>query len=182
MRRMRIGIPSRAALILCGAAAVLVSRLFSLLQELQIRSSIAAGHWHLFSIAFSFAGVLSIIIALLPNRWAQVACNVTPQSRGSAVPMRMLGCFALASYLLTLGLDFAPQGWIPGPQLVYAVCPSCIASITVDASLGTVLLILAPLSAAAYGAVGASLAYIFLGVRNRMPNAAGRGLTVPPST
>jgi hypothetical protein len=171
---MRIGIASRTALIVCGVAAVIVSRLFSLLLQLQKQGFSAPGHWRFFSIAFLLPGFLCIVIALLPNGWAEAVCNVSPLSRGSAMPMRILGCCAIASYLLILGLDFAPPAWIPNTQVVYTVCPSCIASLTVDSSHGTVLLLLAPLSAAAYGALGAFIGYLFLVIRNRMPNVAAR--------
>ena len=69
------------------------------------------------------------------------------------------------SYLLPAGFYFAPHGWHPSPQLVFSVCPACALTITVDPSLGTFLLLLAPLNAAVYGSLGAALGYVLVILR-----------------
>ena len=77
----------------------------------------------------------------------------------------MLAGFAVVSYLVIVGLHFAPHIWRPSPQLVFSVCPACALTITVDPSIGGALLFLAPLSAAVYGSIGAVLGYVSVVIR-----------------
>ena len=62
--------------------------------------------------------------------------------------------FAANSYgVVALLALLHPSTRLP-PVAVYSVCPSCVLTITVDPSLASSLLVLAPLSAAVYGSVG----------------------------
>ena len=79
----------------------------------------------------------------------------------------MLGGFAGFSYLLTVALHFVPPSWHPAAQLVYLLCPACVLTITVDPSLATVLLVLAPLNAAVYASLGTVFGCFVLAVRDR---------------
>lgn len=72
--------------------------------------------------------------------------------------------FALAGYLVAVGLFFAPLSWRFPPTLVYAICPPALLAITVDLSFPTVALILAPMNALVYGVVGLVIGVIVLGV------------------
>ena len=154
-----IGIPSRLAFLVCGLISVLVSRVFWALQGFIPAPN---ARWSLFSAALMVVGGFDVVIALLPGSWVEKVRKISP----SSVPLKMLGGFAVLSYLSTVvALNFAPLSWLPSPQLVYTVCPACVLTITVDPSLWTVLLLLAPLNAAVYGSLGAALGYILIALR-----------------
>jgi len=125
--------------------------------------------WTVFSAVLAVVGGLAAIIALLPSSWLDRACKIGPDTQDrSFVPIKFLGGFAGLSYLLIVGLDFAPLTWHPAAQVVYLLCPACVLTVTVDPSFRAVLFGLAPLTAAAYGSLGAVLGYLFLAVRNRL--------------
>ena len=163
MANSLIGIPSRLAFFVCGLISVSVSRVFWALQGLNPAPN---GRWSLFSAALMVVGGFDVVIALLPSSWVENVCKVKRgEQRRSSAPLKMLGGFAVFFYLLTVALNFAPHSWHPSPQLVYAACPACVLTITVDPSLGTVLLLLAPLNAAVYGSLGAALGYVLFVLR-----------------
>jgi hypothetical protein len=156
-----IGIPSRLAFALCGLVSVLLGRMYVALGGLYSASS---GRWSLFSAALMAVGGLAVFIALLPDSWAKKAFKVEPDKSTSS-PVKMLAGFAIISYFVVVGLSLAPRSWHPGPQFVFSLCPACALAITVDPSLATVLLFLAPLSAAVYGSLGGVLGYISVLIR-----------------
>jgi len=124
--------------------------------------------WLLFAVALALIGSLASVIALLPSPWLERVCySGAATEHRSSIPVKMLAGFAVFSYLLTVGLDFAPLNWHLSANMIYSVCPSCVLTITVDPSFVAGALVLAPLSAAVYGALGALLGYSFLAVRNR---------------
>ena len=158
-----IGIPSRYAFLVCGLLSLALSRMY-----LALRSLDPASHasWSLFSTALMTVGGFAVFIKLLPGSWVEKACKIEP-GNPSLLPIEMLAGFAVVSYLVIVGLFFASLTWRPSPEVVFAVCPACALTITVDHSLGTVLLGLAPLSAAVYGSLGAVLGYLSVVLRER---------------
>lgn len=151
-----IGIPSRVAFCVCGLISVLLSRMYIALRGLDPAPH---GTWSLFSAVLMVVGVSTVLIALLPGSWVQRARKME-LGKPSSFPIKMLAGFAVVSYLVVVGLSFAPLSWHASPQFVFSVCPACALTITVDPSFGAVLSILAPLSAAVYGSLGAVLGYI----------------------
>lgn len=134
----------------------------------------AASHsWNVIAAAWIVIGGVSVIIAVLPDLWIDAACKVVAERPVSSLPIKLFGGFAVFSYLLTAGLDFAPLGLRPTPQLVYTLCPACTLSVTVDPSLSTVLLLLAPLDAAVYGALGAVVGYVLLALHKCVRRSVG---------
>jgi uncharacterized membrane protein YidH (DUF202 family) len=156
-----IGIPSRVAFFVCGLISAALSRMYIALRGLDPASH---GSWALFSAALMVVGASAVLIALLPASWVQKARKIE-LGKPSSLPIKMLAGFAAVSYLVVVGLSFAPHSWHPSPQFVFSVCPACALTITVDPSLGTVLIGLAPLSAAVYGSLGAVLGYISVVLR-----------------
>jgi hypothetical protein len=150
-----IGILSRLALAVCGLISLLLSRMYVALRGFD---SASRGSWSLFSVALITVGVLAVFIALLPGSWVRKAFKIEP-AKSTSVPLKMLAGFAVVSYLVIVGLFFAPHSWHPSSQFVFFLSPACALTITVDPSLGTVLLGLAPLSAAVYGSLGGVLGY-----------------------
>jgi hypothetical protein len=104
-----IGIPSRLAFFVCGMISLMMSTVYRALQGL-VPS--VQGQWSVFTAALMVAGGFGMIIALLPSSWVEKACRIGPDDhRLLAVPTKMLAGFAAFSYLLTVGLDFAPRSW-----------------------------------------------------------------------
>ena len=161
MARSLIGIPSRFASLVCGLISLVLSRMYLALQGID---PLSHRSWSLFSAALMVIGGLAIFIALLPGSWVENAFKIEPDKH-SLVPIKMLAGFAVVSYLVILGLFLAPRGWHLSPRFVFSVCPACAMTITEDPSLGTILLGLAPLSAAAYGSLGAVLGYVSMVLR-----------------
>jgi hypothetical protein len=156
----------RLALFVCGVISLLLGRAFRMIQGVMPDANV---NWSLFSITLTLVGGLIVVIALLPISWVKRVYNsVSGRESDSSMPIKLLGGFALFSYLLTVGLNFAPRSWHLTPQLVYLACPACVLTVTVDPSLGAVISMLAPLNAAVYGSLGALLGYFFLAVRNRI--------------
>jgi len=124
------------------------------------------GSWSLFSAVLMVVGVSAILIALLPAAWVQKTRKMEP-GEPLSLPIKMLAGFAVVSYLVIVGLSVAPHSWHSSPQFVFSICPACALTITVDPSFGTVLLVLAPFSAAVYGSLGGVFGYISVVLRKR---------------
>jgi hypothetical protein len=90
----------------------------------------------------------------------RLAVKTRPMPR-SSTPVKLLAWFAVCSYLWTVLLYFAPHTWHPAPLLVFLLCPACLLTVTVDPSLLTVVVLLAPINALVYGLVGLALGKIF---------------------
>jgi hypothetical protein len=157
-----VGIFSRVAFFICGTVALLIGRFYRALEGLGPSLPV---RWSQFSTFWTVLGGLGVIVALVPRSWIERICGAAPGQRLSSLPIKMLAGFAAFSYLLTAGLDFAPHGWHPNPQLVFVLCPSCALAMTVDPSLASVLLLLAPLNAAVYGSVGTVAGYLYVILR-----------------
>jgi len=152
MRRYLSAILSRLAFLVCGLISVLLSNAFRVLQRFDPD---VQRRWHIFSGALIVIGLCSAALAVLPTSLiGAIRKSASDDQNISLVPIKMLGVFAACSYLFTAGLYFAPQVWRLSPPLVFSLCPACVLTVTVDASLATVLLMLAPLSAAVYGHLG----------------------------
>ena len=119
------------------------------------------GSWSVFSAILMVVGGLALLMAVLPGSWIPKALRVE-STEHSWVPIKMMGAFAAASYLAIVGLSLGSHSWRPSPEYVFSVCPACALTITVDPSLSTILLFLAPFSAAAYGALGGELGYLYV--------------------
>ena len=62
---------------------------------------------------------------------------------------------AACAYLWTLALGLVPPSRVNIPvPLVFVLCPACIFTPTVDPSLSTVAILLAPMNAFVYGLLG----------------------------
>ena len=83
--------------------------------------------WSLFSTALLLVGGLIVVIALLPSSWIEKACSTGPLTEDhSSIPIKLLAGFAVFSYLLTVGFDFAPSPGIqPRSRFIGRVPPVC---------------------------------------------------------
>jgi hypothetical protein len=152
------GAAARLLLLLCGVAAVRISAVCRSLRRFFPNNH---GSWLALSLVLLLAGGVSLIAAVTPRRWIVRMRGPDPKSDFSdKLTIRLLLGFAAFSYLLVAGPTFAgPSLEIP-PGVLYAACPACALTITVDPSLASVLLVLAPVNAAVYGAIGATIGVV----------------------
>jgi len=122
--------------------------------------------WYLLPAALTAIGGFAVAVALLPGSWVERVCKIgTDNQRLSSVPIKMLGGFAVFSYLLTVGLYFASFTRHPSPWLVFSVCPACALMYTTGTSLGTVSWLVAPVDAAVYGSLGVAFGFLLVVLR-----------------
>ena len=68
--------------------------------------------------------------------------------------LKVLGISSAAGYAVAMALYIAPARWGLPPMLVFSLCPSALASFTVDPSASSVAFVLAPINAAIYAVAG----------------------------
>jgi hypothetical protein len=160
-------IAARFAFLLCGAVAV---RMSAICRSLRTLFPDASGQWLTLSIALLTVGGVSLIAAIIPLKWIVKMRGADLDNEFQRkLPIRMLLGSAAFSYLSIVGLTLAGPALSLPPGIVYALCPACALTTTVDPSLSSVLLILAPVNAAVYGAIGATIAFALVAIRR--PNS-----------
>lgn len=158
---------SRFAFFVCGLITFGVGRVHA---DLIRHNLLMTGLGNPEAVVLVVAAILAILIALVPSSWIGKTSNIDPTNqRRSSIPIKMLGGFGALAYVMVAGLVLIPPNGHAAldPALVFLICPACVLTVTADPSLGTVLLFLAPLNAAVYGAFGGILGYVVLAIRNR---------------
>ncbi|MGA9977655.1 MAG: hypothetical protein WBQ08_03275 [Candidatus Sulfotelmatobacter sp.] len=160
-----IRIISRILFFLCGGTSLFTGVPYVLLQG----SDMPVHHaWFLFPVALGVVGVLSLTVAVLPRSWIAKACKrERDDAQLFSAPLKLLGVFAAISYLLALLAYFAPHSWDLNPTLMLSLCPMYFLKLTIDPSLVSVFFMLAPMNAAAYGALGVTLGCAWLAFGRR---------------
>jgi hypothetical protein len=124
--------------------------------------------WFLFPVALGVVGLFSVTIAVLPRSWIAKACKRDRDDRQLFLtPLKWLGVFAGIAYLVALLGYLAPHSWDLNPTLMLSLCPMYFVRLAVDPELVTVFFMLAPMNAGAYGALGVTLGYAWLGFGKR---------------
>ena len=127
--------------------------------------------WVIFVVALALVGVFSVTLAVLPRSWIARACKTDRDDEQLFLaPVKLLAGFAAISYLLALVAYLAPHSWNLDPQLMLALCPMYLVKMMFDPSLVATFLLLAPMNAAVYGALGLTLGYAWLALRKRRPS------------
>lgn len=128
--------------------------------------------WFLFPVALGVVGVFSVMVAVLPRAWIAKACKRGRDDEELfSAPLKLLGIFAAIAYLTALLAYLAPHRWDLNPTLMLSLCPMYFVKLSFDPSLVAVFFLLAPMNAAAYGALGVTAGYARLAFRKR---AAGQ--------
>ena len=155
-----IRVSSRLAVIFCGLITVFLSRPYRMLRGFDAYARTRMP-WTAFSAASILIGALAIVLALVPSAWIFKSREIEKRvDAGWSTPIKLLVAFAGCAYLIVVGMYFFPHSWNFTPALAFSVCPACVLTITVDPSFATVVLFLAPLSAAVYGSLGAILGFL----------------------
>jgi hypothetical protein len=127
--------------------------------------------WFLFPVALGVVGVFSVTVAALPRSWIAKGCKRDRDDRDDVqlflTPLKWLGVFAAIAYLLALLAYLAPHSWDLNPTLMLSLCPMYLVKLSFDPSLVAVFFLLAPMNAAAYGALGVTLGYARLAFGKR---------------
>jgi len=169
MARRAVTITARIAFLFCGLISLLTAVPYVLLRGIDLP---VQSEWVIFAIALTLVGVSSATLAVLPRSWIAKACGRERNrdrndGRLFSVPLKVLGRLAAISYLVAVVAYFAPSGWGLNPQLMLSLCPMYFVKMTFDPSPLMIFLLLAPMNAAAYGALGITLGYAWLAFRER---------------
>src|ERR1700722_6796969 len=156
---------SRIVFFLCGGTSLFTGFPYVMLQGTDMPVHRA---WFLFPVALGVVGLFSVTIAVLPRSWIAKACKRDRDDRQLFLtPLKWLGVFAGIAYLGALLGYLAPHRWDLNPTLMLSLCPMYFVRLAVDPELVTVSFMLAPMNAGAYGALGVTLGYVWLGFRKR---------------
>ncbi|MFZ1931614.1 MAG: hypothetical protein WAU50_20905 [Candidatus Sulfotelmatobacter sp.] len=156
---------SRIAFVLSGLISV-----FTSVPYLMLRGSglPAQYEWVIFVAILALVGFSSVTLALLPRSWIAKVCRKHGDDEQLFLaPLKWLGGFAAISYLVALVAYLAPHSWNLNTQLMFSLCPLYFIRMTFDPSLVLTFLLLAPMNAGVYGALGLCLGYAWLAFHKR---------------
>lgn len=150
-------ITARVVFFVCGVASLAVAALFAMLRGSDLPSQ---SEWVIFTVGLGLVGVVNVLSAIFPASWTAKICGVKDKPFLFSLSLRMLALFAVLSYLVTVGLFFTPHEWsLSGSLWTYLLCPVYIIRETLDPPPVELFLILAPIDAALYGAIGSVLGF-----------------------
>jgi len=158
-------ITARIVLLLCGLITLFTGVPYAMMQgeDLPFQSE-----WVIFAGALGLVGGFTVMVSLLPRSWIAKACGKARDEESLlTLPLKLLGGFAAVFYLFALVAFFAPHTWNLDPQLMLFLCPMYLVRMTFDPSPAWVWLILAPMNAAVYGALGVSLGCVWMILHRR---------------
>ena len=141
----------RTAFFVCGLFSILIARMYRVLDMFFPASRHA---WTAIACVLMIVGVINAVAAIAPQPWMRPIFG-SIEKQWLKLPFKMLAGFLVTSNVVVVVLSLLPPGTVVPPVTVYILCPSCVSTITVDPSLTATLLLLAPMSAAAYGSIGA---------------------------
>lgn len=171
-----VNIAARIVFFVSGAVSIAVAAIYGMMQGSDLPSQ---REWILFTVLFGLVGVVNVLAAIFPASWTAKIFRVKDRSSLFSLPFRMFGAFAVVAYLLTVGLFFTPHAWnLSGSLWTYLLCPVYIVRETLDPNSVGLFLILAPIDAAVWGAVGSVAGFVlsplFRTTRASQPHLAER--------
>ena len=161
-----IRVIARILFLICGLVAFVTAVPYAMLRGVDLPRQ---SEWVIFVIALVIVGLVSSAVAVSPRSWLAHAFKTDlDDQRLFASPLQLLSAFAASFYVIAMLAYFAPHSWNLNPQLMFALCPMYFLKLTFDPSNAVVFLLLAPMNAAAYGALGVTLACAGLAFRGRI--------------
>jgi hypothetical protein len=152
MAKRAVNITARVLFFVCGLVSVAVAVLYATMRGSDLPRQ---SEWVIFTVALGVVGAVNVLAAIFPAAWTARVCRVPDKSFLFARPLRMFGGFAVVAYLVTVALFFTPHEWnLSGSLWTYLLCPVYIVRETFDPRAVEIFLILAPIDAAVYGALG----------------------------
>jgi len=150
-------ITARIVFCVCGLVSLLTAAPYAMLQGVGLPYQ---REWVIFVVALGAVGAFSIAVGVMRRNWIAKLCKTDrDDARVYSIPFKLLGGFALISYLLAVFAHFAPQTWNLNPQIMLALCPMYLVKMTFDPSAALVFFLLAPMNAGVYGSLGAMVGY-----------------------
>jgi hypothetical protein len=153
-RSREVGV--RIAFFVCGLVSIQIARTF---RSLDMFFPANRHAWTAFSCTLMIAGIINTFAAIVPSTLMRPIFG-SIERQWIKLPFTMLAGFFVVSYAVVAALSVLHPGTEVSPLTVYALCPSCVSTITVDPSVEASLLLLAPTSAAAYGSIGAVIGLV----------------------
>jgi hypothetical protein len=156
---------SRIAFLLCGLISLFTAVPYAALRGIDLP---VQSEWVVFVVALALVGVFSVGVGLLPRSWLAKACRKDRDDEQLySAPLKLLGIFAVISYLVAVVTFLAPHRWSLDPQLMFSLCPMYFVKMTFDPAPAAIFLLLAPLNAAVYGSLGLTVGYGWLAFGKR---------------
>lgn len=165
MPKRAITITARVAFLFCGLVSLFSAVPYLMLRGIDLP---VQSEWIIFVIVLALFGLCPVTLAVLPRSWVARACRMDrDDDKLFSTPLKVLGGFAAIFYLVAVIAYFAPGRWSLDPQLMLSLCPMYFVKMTFDPSPAMIFLLMAPMNAAVYGALGVTLGYAWLAVRKR---------------
>lgn len=147
-----VNVAARILFFIGGAVSLLLAAIYTMLRGSELPNQ---REWIIFAVGLALAGAVNVLVAIFPASWTARIRRVSEKSSLLSRPFRMFGVFAGLSYFLTVALFFTPHKWNwSGSLWTYLLCPVYIVRETFDPRPIELFLMLAPMNAAVYGAVG----------------------------
>ena len=165
MSTRTLRITSRIVFWICGLTSLLIAYLYVSQQgeDLPVQSE-----WVIFAVALGLVGVVSVVAGIIPRGWTARVCKSDREDRRLfSVPLKLLGVCAAIAYLVACFAYLAPHTWHLNPQVMLALCPMYLVKMIIDPSPVWIFLVLAPMNAAIFGALGLTLGYAGLALRKK---------------
>jgi len=159
-----IRISARVVFLVCGIVSLVTVVPYAMLRgaELPVQSE-----WVIFAGALAIVGIFSVLAGLLPRSWiARVFRADRDDERLFSAPLKLVSAFAVVFYLGAAGAYLAPNRWNLNPQFMLALCPMYLIKMMFDPSPVKIFFLLAPMNAGVFGAVGATLGYVWMAFRS----------------
>lgn len=152
-----VNVAARILFFLSGVVSATVAVLYATMRGSDLPSQ---SEWTIFTVVLGLVGVVNVLVAIFPAQWTARICRIADKSSLFSRPLRLLGVFAVVSYLLTVGFFFTPREWNLGAHLwTYLLSPAYIVRQDLDPSAVELFLILAPIEAALGGAIGSVVGF-----------------------
>jgi hypothetical protein len=156
-------ITARILFFLGGVVSFVFAALYTMLRGSDLPRQ---SDWVIFAVVLSLVGAVNVLAAIFPASWTARICRVPDRSSVFSLPPRMFAGFALVSYVVTVGLFFTPHEWnLSGFLWTFLLCPVYIVRETFDPSAIVIFLMLAPMDAAVYGAIGTAIGFALAAAR-----------------
>jgi hypothetical protein len=151
-----VNITARIVFFVSGAVSLVVAALYVLLRGSDLPSQ---SEWVIFTVVLGLVGIVNVLVAVFPASWTARVCRVKDKSSLFSLPLRMFFVFAVVLYLLTVGFFFTPHEWnLSGHLWTFLLCPLYVVRETFDPSAMGIFLVLGPMDAAVWGAIGTVVA------------------------
>ena len=156
----------RIVSILCGLVTLVTALPYALLRgvDLPVQSE-----WIPFLVVLGVVGTFNIVAGCLPRTWIGKLYRKPPDdARLFSSPLKLVAWFAAISYGVAAFAYSAPSAWNLNPQVMLVLCPMYFLKMTFDPSPLAIFLLLAPMNAAVFGALGLALGALFSALRKRV--------------